>query len=338
MKINKFFYPIFMIMIILLSSCNPNKLAQLPGSTGATYEILVVSDLDYWDGSVGNTVKEFFYQPDTTLFMTEPLYKLTSINKKQFDENKLYKFFKNILILEIDENLTNKVETIDTVWAKPQRIFKIQANNAKSFDSLFNKYNNYILQKYIELEREKLQVYYSTAKNKSVMRKIGEKFGYTLIMPNAFYIAKNLDGFMWLRSETTESSINLLIYTEDYTSENQLNPDYIKLKRNLITEDNIPCSIDGSYAMIVDDFPISNKVIDFKGMYAIESRGAWECEKDFMGGTYLNYTIVDELHNRILTLDGFVYFPSKEKRVLMMQLESIIWSLTKWDETLSENL
>ncbi|MGI6718196.1 MAG: DUF4837 family protein [Bacteroidales bacterium] len=336
MKISKIFLPI--LLIVFFTSCDSNKLTQLPGSTGATYEILVVSDIDYWDGSVGSTVKDFFYQPDTTLFMTEPLYKLTSINKKQFDENKLYKFYKNILILEIDNSLPTKVETIDTVWAKPQRVFKIQASDANAFDSIFNKYSDYILQKYIELEREKFQVYYSTAKNKSVMRKIGEKFGYTMIVPNAFYIAKNLDGFMWLRSETTESSINLLIYTEDYTSENQLNPAYIKLKRNLITEDNIPCSLDGSYAMIVDDFPISTKTVDFNGMYAIESRGAWECENDFMGGTFLNYTIVDEKNGRILTLDGFVYFPNKEKRALMLQLESIMWSLTMWDDDLNKKL
>jgi hypothetical protein len=45
-----------------------------------------------------------------------------------------------------------------------------------------------------------------------------------------------------------------------------------------------------------------------------------------MSGPFINYAIIDTQYNRILVLEGFV-MPSKEKRDLMHELESIIKSV-----------
>jgi len=90
---------------------------------------------------------------------------------------------------------------------------------------------------------------------------------------------------------------------------------YIKGKENnsrMITEE--------SYAPYFDI-----TVIDQKRAY--ETKGTWELKNDFMSGSFVNYAIVDEAHNRILILEGFCYSPSKEERDLMHELESIIKSI-----------
>jgi hypothetical protein len=46
-----------------------------------------------------------------------------------------------------------------------------------------------------------------------------------------------------------------------------------------------------------------------------------------MSGPFINYTIIDSKNKRILVLEGFCYDPSKEKRDLMFELESIIKSI-----------
>jgi hypothetical protein len=46
-----------------------------------------------------------------------------------------------------------------------------------------------------------------------------------------------------------------------------------------------------------------------------------------MAGPFINYAIIDKKHNRILVLEGLCYAPSKEKRDLMHELESIIKSV-----------
>jgi hypothetical protein len=50
-------------------------------------------------------------------------------------------------------------------------------------------------------------------------------------------------------------------------------------------------------------------------------------ENDFMGGPFVSYTFVDEKRNRVVTLDGYVYAPNAPKRDLMIQLESIMYSM-----------
>jgi hypothetical protein len=58
-----------------------------------------------------------------------------------------------------------------------------------------------------------------------------------------------------------------------------------------------------------------------------ETKGTWQMKNDFMSGPFINYTIFDKPNKRILVLEGFCYAPSKEKRDLMFELESIIKSV-----------
>lgn len=63
------------------------------------------------------------------------------------------------------------------------------------------------------------------------------------------------------------------------------------------------------------------------GNKVYETKGTWQMKNDFMSGPFINYAIFDKAHRRILILEGFCYAPSKEKRNLMFELESIIKSI-----------
>jgi len=63
------------------------------------------------------------------------------------------------------------------------------------------------------------------------------------------------------------------------------------------------------------------------GLFAIETRGLWEVEGDFMGGPFLSYTTVDEARNRVVTIEGYVYSPNEKKALLLHQLDAIIHTL-----------
>lgn len=58
-----------------------------------------------------------------------------------------------------------------------------------------------------------------------------------------------------------------------------------------------------------------------------ESKGTWEMKNDFMSGPFINYCVTDIKNKRILVLEGFCYAPSKKKRDLMFELESIMKSV-----------
>ena len=101
---------------------------------------------------------------------------------------------------------------------------------------------------------------------------------------------------------------------------------------------HVPGSADSSYAGIErrrdahGDYlaPILLRKVDFDSLYCIETRGCWRTFGDFMGGPFVSYTILSPNQKKVIMLTGYVYCPRNKpwtKRDLLMQVESICWSL-----------
>ena len=63
---------------------------------------------------------------------------------------------------------------------------------------------------------------------------------------------------------------------------------------------------------------------EFKGNFALEVRGLWKMENDFMGGPFYSLTVVDESRGRLLTMEGYAYAPYFDKRPYIRELEGVI--------------
>jgi hypothetical protein len=134
---------------------------------------------------------------------------------------------------------------------------------------------------------------------------------------------------MWLKKEIIGGNTSLLIYQVPINSikkDSNLISNIIKMRDSIGnlyisgTEPNTSMITEEAYA------PYLSKInLDEKETY--ETKGTWELKNDFMAGPFINYAIIDEQYNRILVLEGFCYAPSKEKRDLMHELESIIKSI-----------
>jgi hypothetical protein len=158
---------------------------------------------------------------------------------------------------------------------------------------------------------------------------ISNKFHITLQVPSGYAYVLHKSNFMWLKKEIIGGNTSLLIY--------QVPLNTIKKEGNLITSiikmrDSIGklyiSGTESSTIMITEEAyaPYLSKItLDDKETY--ETKGTWELNNDFMSGPFINYAIVDKEYNRILVLEGFCYAPSKEKRDLMHELESIIKSV-----------
>ena len=66
------------------------------------------------------------------------------------------------------------------------------------------------------------------------------------------------------------------------------------------------------------------KKTQFKGRYAIESRGLWKINDNSLGGPYVSYTFVSEKEKLIYYIEGFVAAPGKKKRVLLQEVDAIL--------------
>lgn len=314
---------LFLVSSLLFSfpSCSGDK----PGSTGIGSEIIVVAKKSLWNGAIGDSVRALLMQNIEGLPETEPEFTLIFCPEESFSINQ--KTHRNILFIEINsKQKKRKVETLNNVWASPQRVVKIKANSDTACIAEFSKHAAPIKELFNLSERSYYRALITVSHNTEAEKTLADKFGIQIQIPKDLIVVKKAADFMWLRTETDTSSIGLFIYTMPYKDTSQLAPVSILETRDRFTKLYLPGPSGGAYMMIEREAmpPVSHQIL-FKSMYANETRGLWRTKGDFMGGPFINYTIVDAPRQRIIILDGYVYFPNEPKRNFCRQLESIIW-------------
>ncbi len=316
---------IILFLILLLASCASDE-RVIPNSSGKSSEMLVVIDRQHWDGTIGEGIRVFFGQDMDGLPQPEPLFNFYTISEPDFSS--LFQSHRNIFIASIrPEHTTPYIETKRDLWARPQRVIKINAGSDTAFLRLFNDHKNAFLRLYEQAERERIQRAYRSVSDHRVRNQVVENFGFSLVIPSGYFVAKKHPDFMWIRRETLEISQAILIYSFDYKDTTDFNMSNILSMRNIFTQRHVPGTFDGTYMTVAGDFiwPVSQR-IDFNGRFAVETRGLWEVKGDFMGGPFINYAFVDESGSRIIVLDGYVYAPRDRKRDLVRQLEAILYT------------
>ena len=291
--------------------------------------IVVTTNEAKWDGPVGDTIRSFFNQQFDVLPQPEPLFEMSNIQAATFEETAMYQTHHNVLIVDIDKNLKKaSLEVRKDEWARPQTVIRLHAPTEEAFYSYFNETGKAILGLLMKSERERLQYTFSKFKDAEVIDELKNHFKLTIELPSGFYIAKKTADFMWIRKETPKISQGIMIYTYDFVDTIAFDVARITSFRNSMTEEYIPGPSEGSFMKVsVEYMPVISNRIDFNGKFAVETRGLWKLENDFMGGPFMNYTLVDEKRNKVITLDAYVYAPNAPKRDLMIQMEALIYSL-----------
>jgi len=131
--------------------------------------------------------------------------------------------------------------------------------------------------------------------------------------------------FIYMKRQTEKDLSNIIAYSLPYTDKNQFKKQIIIDLINQVGKEYISSTIEGSYLVINDvDLPVFATDIEINGSYAVEIRGVWEMENDFMGGPFISYLIHNEKEGRLVLLCGFVYAPSQDKRNYMQEIASIL--------------
>ena len=319
-----------LIITISLISCNEITTATKRASTGGINEILVVTNkIEQWKGEIGDSLRSNFTRNMPLLPIPEPQFKMVNIHEASITKE-LFKKHHNIFIVNVDPKIKEAfIETKKNLWSEPQMIIKINAPSIHEFLISFEELKENAFDLFVEIERERINTSYSSKfKNSNISIQLKKHFHFDMDIPKGYSVAKIDSTKAWIRKETAANSMDILIISSPYNSTNDFNYINIKRRRNNITRTYIPGSLPGSYQIISDKYltPIS-KEISFNDMFAVEFRGLWRVENDFMGGPFISYTFVDEKRKKLITIDGFMYAPKQKKAPLMRELEAILWSI-----------
>ena len=323
-------FAVIIALTAIFTSCLSKKDAQYRDrSVGGSSEVLLVTqNEDQWNGRIGEAVRDFFEEDQYGLPQPEKNFKVAHININAL--NDMFKKHRNLIIAEIVPELPNPViESQDNWMSAPQYAIKIKAKDVDTWLKTFDSQKEAIKNKFDFNERARFMDFFRPMANAKVMETLKNTYGFTMTVPEGYYVAVNNDYFTWLRKEETDKSFGLIIYQLPYKSTSDFDEATLIKRCDSVTEKYIPGPADGSYMTLDKEFikPVFKVVPDFPAPYAVEMRGLWKTEGEYMAGPYVAYTFVNPQSNRITTVEGYIYYPNKPKRDLLRQLESIIWSL-----------
>lgn len=332
----KFTHPLVIsLALVTLFSCKPDESTLLPKISGAAGEVLLIIENQIWDSPVGKEFNEILTQAQPALPQPEPVFKVLHTSPAGFTN--IFRVHRNIIFARIGSEFEEPKITVQTdQWATPQLIINVQAPNEEEFLNLLEESGNQIVDRINLGERERLIDYYNNYQVPAIYRKLKERHNLTLSIPSGYEIAEDTTNFVWISTESAQpgtsgyafySQQSIMIYYYNYRDTNTFTIDYLINKRNQIVKKHIPGPNPNSYMATEDLLPPIMKEFTQDDRYFAEVRGLWKLENGAMGGPFVSISTVDELRNRVITVEGFVFAAGLEKREFLRQVESILYTL-----------
>ena len=299
----------------------------LLSSSGRSGEILVVCNDNSWKGRLGDSLHVILMQGVLGLPQGEPMFTLSHVSEDYLRES--YKKQRNIVYFTIDPSIDKgKVIVNHNAWAQPQMLIRINAKDEQQAIETLSKHRKTIVNYLLSSEFKRFQRAHKGRQNFHLSSEIERLFNISIVLPEGFTFAVKNSNFVWLRKDTKTWTQNIMIYTENYTDTNQFKNEYIVRLRDAHTKKHVFGTVDSSYVVVEQKYiPTLSEYVEFEEGYAIRTVGLWEMVRDFMGGPFVNMSVLDVKNSRVITIDGFLYAPSDNKRDLLRQLEAIMLSV-----------
>ncbi len=328
-------FTLFTVVLALASCKGGIKKALLPSISGKAGEVIIVIDKYNWEGIVGTELRDTLASDCPYLPQREPLYTLVNIPSASFTS--IFEIHRNIILVNIDSKITEPgVIYKNDVWAKPQCVIVINAIDSESAAQLIIDHKEKIVTTLEQAERDRVIANSIKYEELSLAPIVKEMIGGSPHFPMGYALKKKTKDFIWI-SYDTQILQGILIYKYPVgEEENPLGLENIILKRNEILKENVPGMFENTY-MTTSSFGTPGlKYLRFRGRDFAEVRGLWEVENDYMGGPFVSHSFYSPDEHEIIVLEAFVYAPKEDKRQLLRQVESIIYSF-EW-EKIEENI
>lgn len=320
--------------ILLLAACGgpTNEALTKKSSSGKTQEMLLAANQGQYSAATRDLLDSIFKQPQGCLPQPEPRFDVVSIPVSSLKNTQMFQMHRNIVLCEIDAAHPDKVYITRDRWAAPQVVVEVLAKSDSSLQRLLRRYEPNIINAIIDAEHLRIARAFHNVRNVELMNRVKEKFGFSLTFSEDFSWAKEDDGFAWIRKETKDISLGVLINVTPYRSQEQLTAEKIHNRLDTIMRRHVPSPSEDGYMGTERRVDFETRKVDYGGSdYCIETHGLWRLMEttDRMGGPFVSYSLLSPDGKEIIDLIGFVYAPRFEKRDYLMQVEGICNTL-KW--------
>ena len=297
----------------------------MPNITGGAGEVLVVMDSFNWENSTGELLQDILKEEYHGLPQSEPLFDVIQITAASFDG--FYQFHRSIVLTTIESGLEPRIRFRENVWAKPQIMIQLEAPTSAALKQLISENENRIQSFLVQYDRNRLMKTYQDSKDPAIQKEIAAHHQVRLAIPRGYNLDFSKEDYTSVSIEAPDLSQVIQIYDYPVNGPEALTTANLIQQRNKFTKTYTQGPREDSYMTISKMFePIAFDVKN-NDMDVVELRGLWELENGFMGGPFVSHSVYDAKRKRIVTVDGYIYYPNQKKRVKIKQLEAIIYSL-----------
>jgi len=320
------------VLALVLNSCGDSSGGtMLPNVSGSSGEVLVVLDKAKWDGPLGRKIREVLAAPIPKLPQPESHFDLVNVSPVAF--SKLYQTHRNVIFVETGDDIKKQLTFLENTYAFSQLMINLQGKNEEEVLDLLDLEGQALRDKINIAERDRWISVYKSTLNSIIFNKLRDEHKITVYIPAHFSLDVEENNFLWFSYETPQTTQAILIYYFDLNGKNYFNEESIINIRDSLTKDKVEGPVKGTYMAIEDQIPVIFNLFRFRQRNYAEMRGLWTLENGFMGGPFVNLVTLDEVNDRFVMLDGFVYAPNDDKRELLRQVEAILYTISFLDES-----
>lgn len=324
----------YVSIVIGITSCaNGSNDLFMSNVSGRSGEVLVVINNDIKADTAGRFINAMLTDTYLGLPAQEPIFDMQAVPHAYFD--KVMHSFRNLLIVEVSDTLpADTIKYHHDVWAKQQIVISAQARSKAALLPLLKRHQINILSFITKAERDRLIKFNKSTMHYGLCKEIEDKWDIDIVIPNSFEKCtppdKSAMSWVGLSPDKSDSQIGLFIYDFPYVGEGSLSKVYLLNKRDSLLQRNVE-GPENSYMCTETRFGLDEIIYKSgkqNGMDVVELRGLWRMNGWAMGGPFILRAMHDTINNRVIVTDGYVYYPSRErKRNFIRQLEGIMYTL-----------
>jgi hypothetical protein len=327
-------------------SSQSSSVASKPHAKGEVGKVvMIINDATYVHCL--DAITEVYQKPLEGMAAEEPYFKLNHCNEGGFTDyfklnynlsfiyqqdlkDKLTPLVGSKFINQLDEKLANgeSYVVLKDLFASPQRVAIILGANEQEIKANLLKNKEDILKNALSAERKTtIEIVARDPKaSDAFYNEMMKNYDYAIRTPANFKRSVRSDEFNGINRIFGEKQSRIYMYDEAYTGEEQFTSEYIISKRNAILKDHVhgadrPDSIPTYMSTDVVNVDVFSRETTLNGYRAVETRGWWEMANDFKAGPFVCYTIYCPAINKVVTIEGNVFAPSKKKQPLLRVIE-----------------
>ncbi|MBR2318531.1 MAG: DUF4837 family protein [Bacteroidaceae bacterium] len=327
---------LYLLTIALLFSCSGTDSTFKRSAVGNPYEVLVVCTQEFWDSPAGRALENALDTDIPGLPQSERSFRISRTEGL----GNLTKPFRNIININIDHNLYSRsiFKYSEDVFARPQTVMTIQSPSRDDFEQFVTENAQVIVDFFTAAEMNRQIDILKEKHNEQAFETVKEMFGCELMIPVEMSGEKRGKDFVWLSDfhSSRPEILSFVMYSYPYTSvDNFSHENYIQ-KRDSVMKINMPGGKPDQYIQTEKDY-VNITETSYKDRYLQVARGLWYMENDMMGGPFVSHSVVDEINNRVIVVEAFVYAAGKKKGNFIRRLEASLYTLKLPADKLIEN-